>query len=54
MGKDLIGGLVSIALAVVGIAIVAVIVGKNSQTAQVLQTGGSAFSSILKAATSAA
>lgn len=54
MGKDLIEGLVSIAVAVVGIALVAVIVGRGSQTASVIQSAGGALSSVLKAATAPA
>lgn len=54
MGKDIIGGLVSIAIAILGIAMVAVIVGSKSQTSQILSTGGSAFAKVLEAATSAA
>ena len=52
MGDKIIEGLVSVAVAVIGIAIVAVIVGRGSQTASVLSAGGNAFSSIIKAATS--
>lgn len=44
--------LVTILVGIIGVAIVAVIVSKQSQTAGVLQAGGSAFSSILKAALS--
>lgn len=50
MGKDLIEGLVSILAAVVGIALIAVIVAKGSQTGQVLSSGGTAFANILRAA----
>lgn len=50
MGRDLIEGIVSIAIAVVGIALVAVIVGHGSQTASVLSSAGGALSSVLKAA----
>lgn len=39
--------LVTIATAIVGVAILAVLVGKNSQTASVIQAGGSAFSTAL-------
>jgi hypothetical protein len=41
----------AILLAVVGVAILAVLVSKNANTAGVLSAGGSAFSSILGAAT---
>ncbi len=50
MGKDLIEGLVSIAVAILGIALIAVIVGRSSQTSAVIQSAGGAFSSVLKAA----
>lgn len=42
--------IVTIALAIVGVAMVAVIVGKNAQTAGVLSASGSAFASDLQAA----
>lgn len=54
MGKDLISGIVSIVVAILGIALVAVIVGKASQTAGVISASGSALSSVLKAATAPA
>jgi len=41
----------AVLLAVVGVAILAVLVSRNANTAGVLQAGGSAFSSILGAAT---
>lgn len=44
-------GIVTIAVAIVGVAIVAVLVSKNAQTPQVLQAGGNAFASALAAAT---
>jgi len=40
----------SIALAIVGVAMIAVIVGKNAQTSGVISAGGSAFASDLQAA----
>ena len=54
MGRDLIEGVVSIAIAVIGIALIAVIVGRGSQTANVLTSAGGALSSVLKAATAPA
>lgn len=42
--------IVGVAVAVVGIAIVAVLVSKNSQTSQVIQSGGSAFADIISTA----
>lgn len=44
-------GIVTIAVAIVGVAIVATLVSKNAQTPQVLTSAGNAFSSALKAAT---
>lgn len=37
----------TIALAIVGVAVIAVIVSKNAQTAQVIQAGASAFGNSL-------
>ncbi len=48
----LITTVVQILVGVVGVSIIAVLVSKNSNTAGVLQAGGSAFSSILKTAVS--
>jgi hypothetical protein len=42
----------TILTAIIGLAILAVLVGKNSQTAKVLDTGGTSFAAILKAAVS--
>ena len=52
MGNQVIEGLVAIATAVIGVAIIAVLVGKNSQTSSVIKQAGSSFSSILQAAVS--
>ena len=46
------GGIVSIALAIVGIAIVSVLVSKNAQTPQVLQAASQGFAADLGAALS--
>lgn len=43
--------IVKVLVAIVGVAIVAVLVSKNAQTATVITNTGNAFSSILKAAT---
>ena len=43
-------GLVTIALAIVGLGIVSVLVSKNSQTSSVIQAGGSAFGNSLAVA----
>lgn len=50
MGKDLIEGIVSIAIAIVGIALVAVLVGRTSQTSSILASAGSALATVLKTA----
>lgn len=44
--------IVAIVSAVIGLAIVAVIVGQNAQTSTVIQSSGSALSSIINAAVS--
>jgi len=44
-------GVVTIATAIVGVAILAVLVSKNAQTPAVLGAAGSAFSNALSAAT---
>jgi PRD1 phage membrane DNA delivery len=43
-------GVVTVALAIVGLAVMAVLVSRNAQTPQVLQAGGAAFSRSLLAA----
>ena len=48
--KDGWNAIIAVMVAIVGVATLAVIVSKNSQTASVLQAGGSAFSSIIAAA----
>lgn len=45
-------GLVTIATAITGVAILAVLVSKNANTAAVIQSGGSAFSNALDVAVS--
>lgn len=47
----LLDGVVSIAVAIVGVALLAVLVSKNAQTPQVISAAGSAFSGALAAAT---
>lgn len=49
-GSNVIEGLISIVVAVLGIAIVAVLVGSRAQTAKVISAGGSAFTEVLGAA----
>lgn len=43
--------IVKVAVAVVGVAIVAVLVSKNAQTSQLINSAGTALASVLKAAT---
>jgi hypothetical protein len=50
MGNSLVNSLVTVALAIVGVAIVAVLVSKNAQTGSVLTSAGKAFSGALSTA----
>lgn len=50
MFSDLTGALVSIGLAIVGVAFLAVLVSRNANTANVLTATGNAFSGALAAA----
>lgn len=52
MGEKAITATVGVIIAVIGVAIVAVIVSKQSDTANVLGAGGNALASVLKAAVS--
>lgn len=52
MGNRFIEAIVTIATAITGVAIVAVLVSKNSQTPAVIQNTGSAFSNALDVAVS--
>lgn len=52
MGEKALEGIISVATAVVAVAIVAVLVSKNSQTGTVLTAGGKALSSAITAAVS--
>lgn len=51
MSESLITSVVTVLTAIVGVAIIAVLVSKNANTAQVIQAGGGAFSQALQAAT---
>lgn len=44
-------GLITVVTALIGVAIIAVIVGKNAQTGNVITSGGNALANVLKAAT---
>jgi hypothetical protein len=50
MGDQLINGIVTVATAIVGVAILAVLVSRNAQTPAVINAGGSAFANSLLAA----
>jgi len=50
--SDLLNAGVSIALAIVGVALLAVLVSRNADTANILTAGGNAFSSDLGVAVS--
>lgn len=49
-GGSVIEGLVAVVMAVLGIAIVAVLVGSRANTAKVISAGGNAFTEVLGAA----
>lgn len=50
MKDSAVTGIVAIIMAIIGVAIVAVLVSKQANTASVLTAGGGAFSNILKTA----
>lgn len=52
MGKEAISSIVTILLAIVGVAVLSVIVSKNAQTSQVIQSGAQGFSTDLATALS--
>lgn len=52
MGDNLVSGAVSIALAIVGIAIIAVLVSKQANTSGVITSAASGFASDISAAVS--
>ncbi len=52
MGDRAVTGVVAILTAIIGVAIVAVLVSSQSNTASVLTAGGGAFANILKTAVS--
>ena len=52
MGENAINGLIAVATAIVGLAIVAVLVSQNAQTGSILTSGGTALSTSIKAAIS--
>lgn len=52
MKNELLTSLVTVATAIVGVAILAVLVSKNANTSGVITSAGGAFASALNAATS--
>lgn len=53
MDKEILSSLVAVATAIIGVAIISVIVG-SSNTSNIIKTAGSAFSGVLQAAVSPA
>jgi hypothetical protein len=51
MGKETIEGLVTVAVAIVGVAFIAVLVSKNAKTSAILTAGGQALATGIQAAT---
>lgn len=49
--NNVISGIVSVAVAIVGVAMLAVIFSRNANTAQVIRESGNAFAATLAAAT---
>lgn len=52
MGDKLLTSVITVLTAIIGVAIVAVLVSKNAQTGSVLTAGGNAFSQVLGTAVS--
>jgi len=52
MTDQLVTSIVTVLTAIIGVAIIALLVSKQSQTSQVLSAGGGAFSSVLGTALS--
>lgn len=52
MGDSIISSTFAVLTAIVGLAIIAVLVSRNAQTGNVLTAGGNAFAGILKTAVS--
>ncbi|MGH7955116.1 MAG: hypothetical protein ACREOZ_04065 [Gloeomargaritales cyanobacterium] len=50
MGDQLIASVVTVATAIVGLAIIAVLVSRNAATPQVITAGGNAFSHAIESA----
>lgn len=52
MGSQLVNGVITVAVAIIGVAIVAVLVSKNAQTGSVIQAASQGFSGALGTAIS--
>ncbi len=52
MSEQLVSSIVTVLTAIIGVAIIAILVSKNSATTAVLQSGGGAFSTVLGTALS--
>ena len=52
MGEQLVSSVVTVSVAIVGLAIIATLVSKNANTANIVSAGGSSFSQALTAAVS--
>lgn len=50
MGDDFLSAILGVAGAIIGVAIIAVLVSKNSKTGDVISSAGNAFSGIISAA----
>ena len=50
MGENIVSSIVTVLLAIIAVALIAVLVSGKSQTAQVVGAGGTAFSGILSQA----
>jgi len=48
--SDAVGSIVTVLLAIIGVAIISVLVSPQARTSSVIQAGGSAFSGILTSA----
>lgn len=51
MGDSLLGAVVTVATALIGVAVIATLVSRNANTSGVIGAGGSAFAGGLRAAT---
>jgi hypothetical protein len=52
MGRQALDALTAVAVAIIGVAIISVLVSNQSQTSNVIKSAGSAFSGVIQAAVS--